>query len=113
MLLRHATLRRNLPGISRNGLLCSKSRGRRKVVWLHSPSKTPWAILHVVKRHRGRAEEVVIIEVEVPRIWLRRNRKRLWYSQLDIPPDRFRRVIDFIEVAGDSPDRTRRRIVTV
>jgi hypothetical protein len=31
-----------------------------------------------VRRHGGRVEGVVIIEVEVPRRWLRRNRKRLW-----------------------------------
>ena len=110
MLLRHATPRRNLPGIRRDGLLCSKSRGRLPVVWLHAPSKTPWAVLHTVRRHGGRVEGVVIIEVDVPRSWLRRNRKRLWYCATDIPPERFRRVIDFIEVAGPSADHgTRRR----
>jgi hypothetical protein len=31
MLLRHATLVRNLPGIERRGLLCSKSQGRLPV----------------------------------------------------------------------------------
>jgi hypothetical protein len=30
-------------------------------------AKTAWAALHTVKRHRGRAENVVILEVEVPR----------------------------------------------
>ena len=104
MLLRHATLRRYLPSIRRGGLLCSKSRGRMKVVWLHAPSKTPWAVLHTVRRHGGRVEEVVIVEVDVPRGWLRRNRKRLWYSTLDVPPDRIRRVIDFAEVAASPAD---------
>ncbi len=104
MLLRHATPRRNLPSIRRAGLLCSRSRGRLPVVWLHAPSKTPWAVLHTVKRHGGRVEGVVVIEADVPRSWLRRNRKRLWYCARDIPPDRFRRVIDFAEVAGPSVD---------
>jgi hypothetical protein len=104
MLLRHATPRRTLPSISRRGLLCSMSRGRLPAVWLHSPSKTPWAVLHTVKRHGGRVEGVIIIEVDVPRGWLRRNRKRLWYTPYDIPTDRFRRVIDFAEVAGPSAD---------
>jgi len=89
VLLRHATPRRNLPSIRRAGLLCSRSRGRLPVVWLHAPSKTPWAVLHTDKRHGGR---VVAIEVEVPRSWLRRNRKRLWYCPRDIPPDRLDRL---------------------
>ena len=33
MLLRHATLARNLNSILRRGLLCSKSRGKPPVVW--------------------------------------------------------------------------------
>jgi hypothetical protein len=37
MLLRHATLIRNLPGIERRGLLCGKSQGQLPVVWLHTP----------------------------------------------------------------------------
>ncbi len=104
MILRHATPRRNLPSIRRGGLLCSKSRGRLPVVWLHAPSKSPWAVLHTVRRHGGRVEGVVIIEVDVRRGWLRRNRKRLWYSTRDIPPERFRRLITYAELAGPSAD---------
>src|SRR5438128_632886 len=77
MLLRHATLRKNLSSISRHGLLCSKSQGRRRVVWLHAPSRSAWAVLHTIKRHGGRVEDVVILEIQVPRNWLRRNRRRL------------------------------------
>ena len=104
MLLRHATLRRNLTSIWRHGLLCSKSQGRLPVVWLHAASKSAWAALHTIKRHGGRIEGVVIIEVEVPRSWLRRARKRLWYSSRDIPPARFGRLISFAELAGPSID---------
>jgi hypothetical protein len=102
MLLRHATLIRNLPGIERRGLLCAKSQGKRAVVWLHSAGKSFWATLHTVRRHGGRAEEVVIIEVDVPRAGLRKSRKGLWYSTRDIPPDRIRRVVTFGELAGAS-----------
>lgn len=86
-----------------------KWAGRLPVVWLHSPSKSAWAILHTVKRHGGRVEGIVVIEADVPRSWLRRNRKRLWYSRRDIPPERFVRVIDFAEVAGPSADDGSRR----
>src|SRR5206468_2513414 len=95
IVLRHATPRKNLASIQRHGLLCSKSRGKRKVVWVHAASKTAWATLHVVKRHGGRVEDIVVLEVEVPRSWLRRSRRGLWYSAADVPPGLIRRVILF------------------
>ena len=79
MLLRHATLIRNLLSIQRHGLLCSKSQGRLKAVWLATEGKSSWAAMHVVERHGGRIEAVVTLEVDVPRSWLRRSRKGLWY----------------------------------
>jgi hypothetical protein len=78
----------------------SPFRGRLPAVWLHAPARSAWAALHVVRRHGGRVENVVILEIDVPRSWLRRNRKGIWYTRRDVPPGRFRRVIDFIEVAG-------------
>ncbi len=102
MLLRHATPRKNLPGMKRAGLLTAKSQGRLPAVWLHSPARSAWATLHVVERHGGRVENTVILELDVPRSWLRRRRKGTWYTKRDVPPDRLRRVIDFIEVAGQS-----------
>ena len=102
MLLRHATLVRNLPGIEGPGLLCSKSEGRPPVVWLHTPAKSFWATLHTIKRHGGRAEAVLILLVDVPLAWLRKNRKGLWYSVRDVPADRIRRVLSFAELAGAS-----------
>jgi hypothetical protein len=105
MLLRHATLARNLPSILKAGLLTSKSKGRLPVVWLCSPGQSSWATLHTVKRHGGRVETVVILEVDVPRRWLRRSaRKRLWYCPRDISPDRIKRVWTFQEVAGASAE---------
>jgi hypothetical protein len=107
IVLRHATPRKNMASIERHGLLCSKSQGRLQVVWVHAPSKSPWAALHTIERHGGRIEDVVIIEVDVPRSWLRRSRKRLWWCDRDIAPERFRRVIDFTELAGPSEDDPR------
>jgi hypothetical protein len=99
MLLRHATPARNLAAICRTGLLTAKSQGRLAVVWLHTAAKTPWAALHTVKRHGGRVEGVVILEVDVPRSWLRRNRRGLWYCPRDIPASRIRGVITFAALA--------------
>jgi hypothetical protein len=106
MLLRHATPIRNLRSIERAGLLCSKSQGRLPVVWLHAPSKSSWAVLHVVKRHGGRVQDVVIIEADVPRRWLRRNRRKLWYCPRDVPPSRFRGLITFAELARSPVEET-------
>lgn len=104
MLIRHATILRYLPSIERRGLLCGKSRGKKAVIWLHTAAKSAWAILHTVKRHGGRVEQVIILEVRVPRAWLRRSRKGLWYSIRDIPPDAIRRLVPFTELAGASAE---------
>ena len=64
------------------------------------PAKSFWAALHTLRRHGGRAEAVLILLVDVPRAWLRKHRKGLWYSVRDIPPDRIRRVLSFAELAG-------------
>ena len=100
MILRHATPARNLSSILRSGLLCSYSRGRLPVVWACAPARSSWAVLYAIRRHGGRAEAVVILLVDVPRAWLRKNRKGLWYSVRDISPDRIRRVLSFAELAG-------------
>jgi hypothetical protein len=100
MLIRHATPARNLSSILRLGLLCCRSRGRLPVVWGCSPGKTWWSVIHVVKRHGGRVESTVVLEVDVPRPWLRRGRKGLWYCPRDIPAARVRRVLTFQELAA-------------
>jgi hypothetical protein len=58
-----------------------------------------WAARHTIKRHGGRAEHVVILEVEVPRRWLRRSKCGLWYIPRDIPPERIRGVVTFAALA--------------
>jgi hypothetical protein len=57
-------------------------------------------VLHAVRRHGGRIESVVILEVDVPRRWLRKAKGRLWYCPQDVPADRVRRVITFAEFAA-------------
>jgi hypothetical protein len=104
MLQRHATLARNLPGIIKGGLLTSKSKGKLAAVWLHSPSCSGWAGWHTVKRHGGRIEEVVILELDVPRKWLRRSKRGLYYCTRDIPPERIRGVVTFAALARSPVD---------
>jgi hypothetical protein len=59
-------------------------------------------VLHVIRRHGGRVESTVVLEIDVPRSWLRKSRKGLWYSARDIPARRIRRVLSFGELAGAS-----------
>jgi hypothetical protein len=72
-----------------------------------SRGKAPWSVLHVLKRHGGRAETTVLLELDIPRSWLRRARnKGLWYTTRDVPASRIRRVVSFMELAGASTDAT-------
>jgi hypothetical protein len=100
----HATPARNLNRILCSGLLCSKSQGRLPVVWVCSPVRSSWAVLHVIRRHGGRVESTVVLEVDVPRAWLRRSRKGLWFCPRDIPPDRIQWALCFAELAGTSTE---------
>jgi hypothetical protein len=99
VLLRHATPARNLTGIRHGGLLTSKSRGKLPVVWLHAAGKTPWATLHTVKRHGGRVENVVVLEMDALRRWLWRSKCGLWYCPRDVPPGRIRGLMTFTALA--------------
>jgi hypothetical protein len=100
MRLRHATPARNLPSILRSGLLTSKSRGRLPAVWFCSIARTAWAALHVIRRHGGRVEQVVVLEVSVPRSWLRKRAGGLWYCLRDIPAGRIRKAVTFGQLAA-------------
>ena len=88
MLLRHATPKRNLRSIFRNGLNPALAKGKKKAVWLHTASQTCWAILHVARRHHTPAEEIVVLTIRVRRDALRRtNRKGIWTCEEVIPPE--------------------------
>ena len=86
MKLRHATPASNLPSIRKRGLLTAKSQGKLPIVWLHTSSRSVWAILHTLRRHH--TTNIVILECSVPRSWLTRSRAGLWYSNRDVPADR-------------------------
>jgi hypothetical protein len=93
---------RHLPSILRHGLLCAKSRGRKRVVWACCPGRTPWACLHVLRRHDSLPQDIVVLEVRVRRAQLRRRggaARGLWYSVRDIPPECIRAVLTFGELS--------------
>ena len=68
-------------------------------MWLHGAGRKHRAALHTIKRHGGRVEGVVILEIDVPRRWLRRSKRGLWYCPRDIPPERIRGAVTFAALA--------------
>jgi hypothetical protein len=101
--LRHATPARNLTSILRDGIQTAKSQGRFRAVWLHAAGRSEWAALHTVRRHGGRVEDVIVLEVSVPRDWLKRHGgsvRGMWRSVRDIPPQFIRLVVTFGQLAA-------------
>jgi hypothetical protein len=62
---------------------------------LHSPARSLWALAHTVSRHGAHIERAVVLQVDVPRSWLRRSKTGLWYSVRDVPADRIGGVVTF------------------
>lgn len=98
----HATPTRNVARILCSGLKASRSKGAVDTVWLVAPGMTGAAITHAAKRHRVHATQVSVIEVNVPRSWLRKGkRKGLWHTGgRDIPRDRIDFVSGFIRIGA-------------
>lgn len=99
MRLYHATLASNLMSISNRGLLCAKSQGKMRVVWLHEADRSAWAMLHTVRRHGGRAEDVVILSVDLDTTALRRHQSGLYYHLVDVLPAEIVGVRGFEELS--------------
>lgn len=104
MLLYHATTRQALQSIKTEGLCVRYADSRKAIrgVWLHTRSNSAWALLHTQRRHGASLEDLVVVEVSVPRSWLRRFQGGLWYTTKDIPVERIRRIIDGINYAASA-----------
>lgn len=87
MKLYHATTRQNLPSILAEGLrvACADSEAKIKACWLATASNRTWGVLHTIRKHHTQLEDVVVIEVHIPRSRLTRFRSGLWYSTQDVP----------------------------
>jgi hypothetical protein len=87
MRLRHATTRANAEKIRAEGLrvACADATARIQAVWLHTASQSAWGTLHTIRKHHAQLDDVVILEVQVPRSALTRFRTGLWYCKTDIP----------------------------
>ena len=101
---RHATLRQHLASILVEGLDPTRATDAPPLVWLHTPGRTPWAVLHVVERHGAALGDVILLDVQVPRSWLQRAERGLWTCDRVIAPARLR-VCESGEEVAASPIR--------
>jgi hypothetical protein len=100
VIYRHATLKRHVASIQEHGLLPICSTGRLKSVWLHSRSRTAWAVLHVQDRHKVCPQDVVVLEVSVPQEWVKRSKlKGLLHCPVVIERHRITAVYEATECA--------------
>lgn len=88
----HTTSRKALRSINATGLKTSYALRKRAAVWLHARSLSMWAFLHVGQHKRIPITDMVCIEFDVPRSWLRRYSDGVWYCSQDVPPDKLRGV---------------------
>lgn len=99
VVLRHATPARNIPSILARGLDPAFSRGMLRVCWLHTSSRTTWAIPHVAERHQPDQGTIVVLKVAVPRRWLCRRDKGTWACDRVIAPSKIVSVLHPAAVA--------------
>ena len=92
MRVTHTTTLKRLASIRQFGFLVTFARQGRRAVWFHSKLKDKWAEAHVRCRHDAYSEDLVHIEVDVPRSWCRRHAGGIWYVLRDVPADRIRRI---------------------
>lgn len=95
MRLYHTTTVGRLESILAQGLLTAYSRGKLPAVWLHGTRLGPWACRHMMARPGVSVERLVRLTVDVPRTWLTRRGKGVYYCLRDIPAERILSVAYF------------------
>jgi hypothetical protein len=73
------------------------------VVWVCEEARKHWAAMHVVARHGGLVEGVVVLEVQVPKSWLKKHGGKaagLYRCIRDVPVRCIRKVIGFGELSA-------------
>ena len=106
MRLIHVTDSRNLLGIEAKGLDPKKATGKRSAVWLLSPSNEPWGVAHTLGKPRARGRSIndhVVLVVDVPRSWLTRHARGVWYCSRAIAWERIREMRSAVECGRSYP----------
>jgi hypothetical protein len=89
----HVTTARRLGSILAKGLLTRYARGKLRAVWLVRRPLVWWALAHVAGRHKVGLQDLVALELRVPKGWLKRHPGKLLYTTRDIPPGRVVQVL--------------------
>lgn len=106
MKLIHVTDKLNLDSIMEVGLDPELATQKRKAVWAVSPGNEEWAIVHTLTKKRARGRSIsdhVVIEIDVPRAWLRRHKRGVWYCYKTITKERFVEVREATECGQSYP----------
>jgi hypothetical protein len=92
MRLIHLTHRKNVSSIKQRGLLAEMSKGKRKAVWVASPSREKWAISHLLDKFGGDLSDIVRIDLNVPTRMLTGYARGVYYVWEDIPASFFTQI---------------------
>ena len=63
-----------------------------QVCWFHTQSKLAWSLIHIAKHQKVCVNDMVAIELWIPRSWIRRKRRGIWTSKYEITPDMIRGI---------------------
>lgn len=88
MILYHCTPRRNKPSIRREGIDPAYSRSDTERSYYVTAGSLDWAIPHVAMRHGVDERDVIVLKCRVPRGWLTRFRRGVWYTTRILPVER-------------------------
>ena len=106
MKLYHATTVERLASIREQGLrvACADSKAKIKGVWLHTSSQSAWAVVHTQRKHGAALEDVVVVQVQVPRSRLVRFRTGLWYTRQDVPASAIGEAIPGVDFGASATE---------
>ena len=76
--LYHTTPMWNRDSILQEGLDPGRSTGKRREVYLHTPSRQKWAVEHMMKKYNLGSEDIAVFEVDVSRKDLTRRWRGIW-----------------------------------
>ena len=82
--LYHVTHRHLRASIARAGLCPSCARGSPRV-WLAARQRVAWAMSHVAESHGWKITDLIVIVVIVPRSWMHRARRMVYWTEFHVP----------------------------
>ena len=106
MKLVHVTDGANLPSIMESGLDPSLATGKRQAVWFLSPSLEGWGLVHTIAKPRAKGRTIqdhIVLEVNIPRSWLKRYRRGIWYCERVVPSSRIAVIKNGEHIAMNYP----------